>query len=51
MDNDTLDIITCPNCGDGTCLQFLPMAWSVWAQCGCGYGWDMPSPNVSREVN
>jgi len=43
--------IECPHCGVGTRLEFQPGVLSSWAQCRCGYGWDMPDPSASRMVN
>ena len=42
-DKRPADAIMCPNCGTGVGLQFWPMLnKTVWAQCKCGFGWDMP---------
>lgn len=47
------EIIVCPSCHDGTCLEFRPLAFSTWAQCRCGYGWDLPGAWLasSKAVN
>jgi len=45
------DIIVCPNCGDGSRLESLPLVTGVWIQCRCGYGWEIKWAWVSRRVN
>lgn len=35
-------ILACPHCAGSTRLQFDLHSQSIWAQCLCGYGWDLP---------
>lgn len=42
IDTCSAEIIVCPKCECGDRLEFVPMHnGMVYAQCICGYGWDM----------
>lgn len=44
------EFIRCPNCSASTRLQFLPMLeGQVYAQCCCGYGWELQPVTVRKE--
>lgn len=47
-----VEVISCPNCHGSHRLEFRPMleGW-VWAQCPCGFGWDMAPVGQKRWVN
>jgi hypothetical protein len=44
--------IACPHCLGTDRLQFIPMlGGAVYAQCPCGYGWEIDWMPASQYVN
>lgn len=46
--NEHPEPLYCPHCDGSDRLQFIPMlGGTVYAQCPCGYGWELPkSPEL-----
>ena len=51
IDSYGTEIICCPNCSCTHGLQFIPMhRGTVYAQCLCGYGWELIGWIATSEV-